>query len=50
MKLVIIDYGNLKSINSAFEYLGVSQIVVSNKYEDIKLLLPGVGSFSKAIE
>ncbi len=56
MKLVIIDYGmgNLKSINSAFEYLGVSQIVVSNKYEDIKsadkLLLPGVGSFSKAID
>lgn len=56
MKLVIIDYGmgNIKSISSAFQYLGVSQIVVSNKYEDIKsadkLLLPGVGSFSKAID
>jgi glutamine amidotransferase len=56
MKLVIIDYGmgNIKSISSAFQYLGVSQIIVSSKYEDIKsadkLLLPGVGSFSKAVD
>ena len=56
MKLVILDYGmgNIKSIVSAFKYLGVENIVVSNKYEDIKLadklLLPGVGSFSKAME
>lgn len=55
MKLVIIDYGmgNLKSISSAFKYLDVNEIIVSNKYEDIKsadkLLLPGVGSFVKAM-
>lgn len=55
MKLVIIDYGlgNIKSISSAFNYLGVEKIIVSNKYEDIKsadkLLLPGVGSFVKAM-
>jgi glutamine amidotransferase len=56
MKLVIIDYGmgNIKSIVSAFKYLGIDDITVSNKYKDIKsadkLLLPGVGSFSKAME
>lgn len=55
MKLVIIDYGmgNIKSISSAFQYLGVNEIIISNRYEDIKsadkLLLPGVGSFVKAI-
>ena len=56
MKVVIIDYGmgNIKSINSAFKYLDVEDIVVSNKYDDIKtadkLLLPGVGSFVKAMD
>lgn len=56
MKLVIVDYGmgNLKSIYSAFKYLGIKEIIVSNKYKDIKsadkLLLPGVGSFAKAID
>ncbi|WP_419767367.1 imidazole glycerol phosphate synthase subunit HisH [Arcobacter sp.] len=55
MKLVIVDYGmgNIKSVSSAFKYLGLNQIVISNKYEDIKsadkLLLPGVGSFVKAM-
>ncbi len=55
MKLVIIDYGmgNIRSVVSAFKYLGIDDIVVSNKYEDIKsadkLLLPGVGSFRKAM-
>ncbi len=56
MKLVIIDYGmgNIKSIFSSFKYLGVKEIVVSNKKKDIesadKLLLPGVGSFNQAME
>lgn len=56
MKLVIVDYGmgNIKSISSAFKYLGVDEIIVSNRYEDIKsadkLLLPGVGSFAKAMD
>lgn len=55
MKLVIIDYGmgNIRSISSAFKYLGVNKIIISSRYEDIKsadkLLLPGVGSFVKAM-
>jgi|APSaa5957512535_1039671.scaffolds.fasta_scaffold40752_2 imidazole glycerol-phosphate synthase subunit HisH len=56
MKLVIIDYGmgNIKSITSAFKYLNVNDITISNKYSEIKsadkLILPGVGSFAKAVE
>lgn len=56
MKLVIIDYGmgNTKSIISAFKYIGVDEIIVSNDYKEIKsadkLILPGVGSFSNAME
>ena len=56
MKIVIVDYGmgNIKSITSALKYLGVDDISVSNKLEDIeladKLILPGVGSFSKAMK
>lgn len=56
MKVVIIDYGmgNLKSIKSAFEYLGVENVTISRNHTDIikeadKLLLPGVGSFHKAM-
>lgn len=55
MKIVIIDYGmgNIKSISSVLKYLGVDEIIVSNKLEDInssdKIILPGVGSFSKAM-
>ena len=56
MKLVIIDYGmgNLKSITSAFKYLNVDDIILSHNHNVIKsadkLLLPGVGSFAKAME
>lgn len=56
MKICIIDYGmgNLKSIRSAFKYLGVDEILLSNDYRKIKssdkLLLPGVGSFGKAMK
>lgn len=56
MKLVIVDYGmgNIKSIISAFKYNNLTNIVVSNDYNEIKfadkLLLPGVGSFARAIE
>ena len=55
MKVVIIDYGmgNIKSISSTLKYIGVDEVLLSNKESDIysadKLLLPGVGSFSKAI-
>ena len=56
MKIVIVDYGmgNIKSITSALRYLNVEEIIVSNKLSDInladKLVLPGVGSFAKAME
>ena len=55
MKIVIIDYGmgNIKSISSTLKFIGVSEVVLSNKYEDIlradKIILPGVGSFSQAM-
>ena len=55
MKLVIIDYGlgNLNSLKSTFEYLNISDISVSNNFDEIikanKLLLPGVGSFANAM-
>ena len=55
MKIVIVDYGmgNIKSINSALKYVGIDDILLSNKYADIKsadkLILPGVGSFAKAM-
>lgn len=56
MKVVIIDYGmgNIKSIMGALRYLDVTNIVVSNKENDIanadKLILPGVGSFNLAMK
>jgi glutamine amidotransferase len=55
MKITIIDYGmgNIKSISSALRYLGIQDIIISSKYEDIKsadkLILPGVGSFARAM-
>ena len=55
MRIAIVDYsmGNLKSISSVVSYLGVKDIVVSSDYETLlssdKLILPGVGSFGKAI-
>ena len=56
MKVAIVDYGmgNIKSIISALKYLNVEEIVLSNKFNDIKsadkLILPGVGSFSRAMK
>jgi len=56
MKIVIVDYGmgNIKSITSALKYLGVKDIILSSNSDDIasadKLLLPGVGSFAKAMQ
>lgn len=55
MKIVIVDYamGNIKSISSTLKYLGVSEIVLSADYETLKsadkIILPGVGSFAKAM-
>lgn len=55
MKIVITDYGmgNIKSIVSALNYLGVQDIVVSSNFDVLKsadkIILPGVGSFGKAM-
>jgi len=51
-----VDYGmgNIRSIESALKYLGVENIILSNDIDELdsadKLILPGVGSFSKAME
>ena len=53
--MTIIDYGmgNLNSIANMFKKIGVSSII-TNKKEEInqshKLILPGVGSFDKAMQ
>ena len=56
MKVVtIIDYkegGNLFSVNNSLEYLGVKTTISSNPDEILKaskVIFPGVGSFTKAI-
>jgi glutamine amidotransferase len=56
MKIVIVDYGmgNIKSLVSTLKYLGVSDVLISSKFEDLqlstKIILPGVGSFGKAMK
>ena len=55
MRIVIVDYGmgNIKSIFSTLKYLGVGEVLLSDDYETLyradKIILPGVGSFGKAI-
>ena len=56
MKIVIVDYGmgNMRSITEALKYINKgSSVSVSNKPLEIKsadkLILPGVGSYSKAM-
>ncbi len=55
MKIAIVDYGmgNIKSINSTLNFLGVEEVLVTNDFNELeqadKLLLPGVGSFAKAM-
>ena len=55
MKLVIVDYGmgNIKSIFSSLQYLGISDIRLSDDFSVMsaadKLILPGVGSFGIAM-
>jgi glutamine amidotransferase len=53
--IVIVDYGmgNLWSVRSALRYLGVEPVISDNASRIEKadlLLLPGVGSFRKAIQ
>lgn len=53
--IAIIDYGagNLRSVEKAFQHVGVPAAVTSKK-EDIKnargIVLPGVGAFGRAME
>jgi glutamine amidotransferase len=55
MRIAIVDYGmgNIKSIDSTLKYLGVEDIILGSDYEILnsadKIILPGVGSFGKAI-
>ena len=55
MKIVIVDYGmgNLKSVVSAFHYLGYDDVVLSNNFSVLesadKLVLPGVGNYAMAM-
>lgn len=55
MKFVIVDYGmgNIKSISTSLKYLGVEDVTLSSDFETLKsadkLILPGVGSFGKAM-
>lgn len=55
MKIAIVDYGmgNIKSITSTLNFLGVDEIILTHDYDALKnsdkLILPGVGSFSKAM-
>ena len=55
MRIAIVDYGmgNIKSITSTLNFLGVEEIVVTNDFDHLKnsdkIILPGVGSFAKAM-
>jgi glutamine amidotransferase len=55
MRIAIVDYGmgNIKSITSTLNFLGVNEVLVSNNFDDLKfsdkIILPGVGSFAKAM-
>lgn len=56
MKIAIVDYGmgNIHSILGVLKHLGISEIIVTDSYELLskvdKLILPGVGSFAKAMK
>ena len=55
MRIVIVDYGmgNIRSIVSTLKYLGVDDVLLGSDFEILsssdKIILPGVGSFGKAI-
>ena len=55
-EISLINYGmgNLSSLRNAFNYLGASVNIISSKAEQIEksaiLILPGVGSFKKAMK
>ena len=53
--IAIIDYGigNLGSVNNDLDYLGLDNIITSDKKQILsadKVILPGVGAFQDAID
>lgn len=56
MKIAIVDYGmgNIRSVISALNFIGVPDVVVTNDVSVLKksdkLILPGVGNYAKAVE
>lgn len=56
MKIVIVDYGmgNIRSISSTLNFLGIDNISLSSQYDVLKnadkIILPGVGSFGLAMQ
>lgn len=56
MNVAIIDYGmgNIKSLIGALNYIGINNVIVTDCYIALKkadkLILPGVGSFAKAMK
>jgi glutamine amidotransferase len=51
----VLDYGmgNLSSVTNALEYLGIENVVINDEagFDNIShLIIPGVGSFGKAME
>ena len=56
MKIAIVDYGmgNIHSVLGVLKHLNVSDVIVTDSYEELskvdKLILPGVGSFAKAMK
>lgn len=55
MRIAIVDYemGNIMSITSTLNFLGVDEVLVTNNFDELKssekIILPGVGSFAKAM-
>jgi glutamine amidotransferase len=49
--IVIVDYnvGNVRSVKNMFSKIGIEEVLISNKQDDIrnadKIILPGVGAF-----
>ena len=56
MKIAIVDYGmgNISSIVSALQYIGIDDIIISKNSDELssadKLILPGVGNYAMAAE
>ncbi len=55
MRVAIVDYGmgNISSISSTLNYIGVTDLVITDTFEILnssdKIILPGVGSFANAM-